>query len=51
MKIDTVHYQRMRELIIALLRAYGVEKDLSVLDNGVLKAELAKALCGITYAA
>jgi hypothetical protein len=37
----------MRALIIGLLHAYGVEKDLSELDNGALKAELAKALCGI----
>jgi len=48
LKIDTVHRQHMRELIIALLRAYGVEKDLTLLDNGALKAELEKALCGIT---
>lgn len=47
MKLDTVHQQRMRELIITLLRAYGVASDLTLLDNAALKAELAKALCGI----
>jgi len=47
LKPDTTQYQAMRTLIIGLLRAYGVAKDLTLLDNGALKAELGKALCGV----
>ena len=47
MKIDTVHQQRQRELMVALLRAYGVKKNLDQLDNRALMVELEKALCGV----
>jgi len=47
MKVDPVHQQAMRELLVKLLRAYGVKKDLSMLDNMALKLELEKAVWGI----
>ena len=34
--------------IVRLLRAYGVEKNLSTLTNRQLITDLEKALCGIT---
>jgi len=46
-RLDTVHQQAMRELIVKLCRAYGVKKDLSMLDNTALKLELEKAVWGI----
>ena len=45
---DPVHEQAMRELIVGLLQAYGVKRNLDVLDNGKLKIELEKAISGIT---
>ena len=45
---DPVHQQAMRELIVALLRAYGVKRNLDALDNKALKVELEKAISGIT---
>jgi len=47
MKVDPIHQQAMREVLVKLLRAYGVKKDLSMLDNGALKLELEKAVWGI----
>lgn len=39
---DPIHRQRMRELLITLLKAYGVTADLDGLDNDALKAQLGK---------
>jgi len=47
MKIDYAHQQAMREMIVRLLRIYGVTKDLSMLDNASLKLELERAVWGI----
>ena len=33
MKVDPIHQQAMREVLVKLLRAYGVKKDLSLLDK------------------
>ena len=46
-KIDYIHQEAMRELIIRLLRAWGVKKDVSMLDNTALKLELEKAVWGV----
>jgi len=47
LKVDYIHQQAMREVLVKLLRAYGVKKDLSMLDNTALKLELEKAVWGI----
>ena len=46
MKIDIVHQQAQRDLLIKLLRAYNVTKDLTMLDNAALKLELEHAVWG-----
>ena len=45
---DPIHQQAQRELIVALLRAYGVEKNLSGFDNKALKVELERVFWGET---
>ena len=46
MKVDPVHQQAQRDLLIKLLRAYNVTKDLTMLDNTALKLELEHAVWG-----
>jgi len=43
-KIDHVHQQEQRELIVKLLRAWGVTDDFSLLDNKALKLLLEHAV-------
>ena len=45
-KVDPLQQARQRELLVKLLQAYGVEKDLSGLDNEALKKELEKVFWG-----
>jgi len=47
MKVDPIHQQAMRELLVKLLRVYGLKKDVSLLDNTALKLELEKAVWGV----
>ena len=44
---DPEQKQAMRELLVVLLRAYGVTADLSGLDNTGLKKELERVFWGI----
>jgi len=46
-KVDPVHQQAMRELLVKLLRAWGVKKDVSLLDNTALKLLLEAAVWGV----
>ncbi len=46
-KIDEVQERKMRELLVKLLREYGVKADLDGFDNKALKVELEKVLGGV----
>jgi len=46
-KIDYIHQEKQRDLIIKLLRIYGVKKDVSLLDNTALKLLLEAAVWGV----
>jgi hypothetical protein len=45
-KIDPIHEQAQRELIVMLLRAYGVKGDFTDMNHRQLKAELEAAMSG-----
>ena len=45
-KVDEAQRQEMRELLVMLLRAYGVDGDLSGLNNTGLKKELERVFWG-----
>ncbi len=47
MKVDYIHQQAMRDLLVKLLRVYGVKKDVSLLDNTALKLLLEAAVWGV----
>ena len=49
-KIDEKQLGDMRDLIVKLLRAYGVTADLDGFDNKALKVELEKVLGGVLTA-
>jgi len=45
-KIDPIHEQAQRELIVMLLRAYGVKGDFTEMNHRQLKTELEAAMSG-----
>ena len=45
-KPDPLQQARQRDLLIQLLKAYGVTEDLSKLDNEALKKELERVFWG-----